>query len=414
MTGKAATPLFRIQRVSRDGFRAAAFFAQSPSWRAPKGPITMRLQSRLLIATSNFFLALPLLTTSALAAESVRIQKQTQLQSADPSATPAPPPGPIGVFGLDIPAPGKLALSITPNFANFAGMKMGTRTVSNQYIVTTVPYFLDPRRTVRVVPQNIAFQSQNVVLNYGVSKGFAVIANAGIAEKSLEALVFKGASGITPLTRNYSSTTGLIDFSLSGVYKIYQDEMNRVQLSAGFTFPTGFNTATFSNWMTPLGQNISPRAFYGMQLGTHTFDFMPGIVYLGYCSDWSWGASYRGRFPLANNPQGYRWGNLHEFNSWLGYTLISGFTSTFRLQASMQGAIRGRDPEIKEAAAPANPLFYGGQRIELFGGSTISGKFIGYDNWTLGIEAGLPVYQNLNGPQIMKNWQTGVQLKVKI
>ncbi len=151
-----------------------------------------------------------------------------------------------------------------------------------------------------------------------------------------------------------------------------------------------------------------------MQLGTGTVDFLPGVVYAGFLGPWSWGASYRGRFPLGANPQGYLWGDLHEFNGWGGYTWVPGLTTTFRASASIQGPIRGFDPEIRGAAVPANPAFYGGQRVELFGGGTISGKFIGYDNWTLAVEAGLPIFQNLNGPQIMKNWQAGMSLRVKI
>ncbi|WP_442756151.1 hypothetical protein ACNHKD_05905 [Methylocystis sp. JAN1] len=73
-------------------------------------------------------------------------------------------------------------------------------------------------------------------------------------------------------------------------------------------------------------------------------------------------------------------------------------TVTFRASASLQGSTRGWDPEIRSQTAPASPLFYGGQRVELFGGDFVSGKFIVYDNWTLLAEAGLPVYQNLNGP----------------
>lgn len=402
-----------ITALDRCAVRTAVFCATVYA-RVQERPNRMVLQSRFLTTTSITAVTISLMVTSAYASELGKKKDGTHTQSVDSLATPTPPPGPIGVFGVDMAAPGKLTISTSPSFANFSGMKMGTKTVSNQYIVTTVPYFLDPRRMVRVVPQNIEAQAQIVGFTYGISKDFSIIANAGMAQKSLDALVFKGASGTTPLTHNQPSTSGLTDFSVSGVYRIYQDNKNRVQLSAGFTFPTGFNIASFNNWINPLGQIISPRAFYGMQLGTHTFDFMPGIVYLGYDTDWSWGASYRGRFPLANNPQGYRWGDLHEFNGWLGCTLVPGFTTTSRLQISMQGRIRGRDPEIKEAAAPANPLFYGGQRIELFGGSTISGKFIGYDSWLLGFEAGLPIYQNLNGPQIMKNWQAAMQIKVKM
>lgn len=70
---------------------------------------------------------------------------------------------------------------------------------------------------------------------------------------------------------------------------------------------------------------------------------------------------------------------------------------------------------MKFVAAPAaNPNFYGGERVELFGGASINGKFIGFENATIAIEAGLPVYQNRNGPQIMKNWQAGVTLRLKV
>ena len=353
-----------------------------------------------------------------------------------PAAPPAPPPAPMGVFGADMPAAGKLVLSITPVFANLSGIKMGTRTVSNEYIVTTVPFFLNPRQTVRIIPQNIAVATQIVGFNYGVTKDLRVVLTAGMIEKNLNALTFKGTSGILPLGRSLPGTTGLVDFTLSGVYRIYQDDIHRIQVTLGFSFPTGSNTATFKEFLLPDGIRRNVRGFYGMQPGTGTFDILPGIVYAGYLGPWSWGIGYRGRLPLAANQQdyswdylidyrlrfplgpiptqGYRWGDLHEVNAWAGYTWTPGLTTTFRVNGSTQGPIRGFDPEIRGPAVPANPNFYGGQRVELFGGGTISGKFIGYENATLAVEAGLPVYQNLNGPQIMKNWQAGMSLRFKI
>lgn len=374
----------------------------------------MRIKRRFLIAAPHLAVALCLLATSANASESVKRKVHTQAPSAVPAAPPAPPPGPIGVFGVDMPAAGKLVVSITPTIGNLSGIKMGTRTVSNEYIVTNVPFFLNPRQAVRVVPQNIAYRTQILGLSYGVTKDFNIVFNAGMVEKSLDALVFQGARGIKPLTRNYPGIENLSDFALSGVYRIYQDDIHRVQVSLGFSLPTGTNTGTFNNWVQPNGSVLNIRGFYGMQTGTGTFDVMPGVVYAGYLGPLSWGASYRARFPLGPNRQGYLWGDLHELSGWGGYTWMPGLTTTFRASASLQGPIRGWDPAINGAAVPANPLFYGGQRVELYGGGTISGKFIGYENWTLGAEVGLPVYQNLNGPQIMKNWQASVQLKVKI
>lgn len=364
--------------------------------------------------TSKFAGAAVALVAAGANAADISTKKAPPPPAPAVKAPPAPPPAPMGVFGADMPAAGKWGLSATANFANLSGIKMGTRTVSNEFIVSTVPFFLNPRQAVRIVPQNIAVRTQVLGISYGVTKDFAAVVTAGMIEKSLEALTFRGRAGITPLGRSYPGTEGLADFTLSGVYRVYQDDIHRIQVNLGFSFPTGSNRATFNNFLLPDGARRNVRGFYGMQPGTGTVDFMPGVVYAGFLGPWSWGASYRGRFPLGPNPQGYLWGDLHEFNGWGGYTWLPGFTTTFRANASLQGQIRGFDPEIRGPAVPANPAFYGGQRVELFGGGTISGKFIGYENWSLAVEAGLPVYQNLNGPQIMKNWQAGFSVRVKI
>lgn len=375
-----------------------------------------RSPTRLPFARAAATIAGTALALAALGAEAgeitTTIRPTVAARSGQPR--PAPPPAPLGVFGADMPGAGKIVLSITPVFANLSGIRMGTRTVWNEYIVSTVPFFLNPRQTVRIIPQNISAATQVVGLNYGMTKDFAMCLTAGMIEKNLDALTFKGTSGIRQLGRSYPSTVSLVDFTLSSVYRVYQDDMNRIQLLLGFSFPTGASNATFSDFLLPDGARRNIRAFYGMQPGAGTFDILPGVVYAGYLGPWSWGLTYRARIPLGSNRQGYRWGDLHEFSGWAGYSWTPGLTTTFRLSGSTQDPIRGFDPEIKGPAVPANPLFYGGQRIEVFGGATISGRFIGYDNTTLAVEAGLPVYQNLNGPQIMKNWQAGVSLKVKL
>ena len=324
-----------------------------------------------------------------------------------------PPPGPLGVFGVDLPPARKLVVSLTPTASNFSDIRIGTRTVSNEFVVSNVPFFLNPRQPVRIVPQNIALQTLVAGAAYGVTPDFGVVLNAGVIRKSLEALVFSGERGTTPLTRNRPETESVTDFALSGLYRIYQHGPHRVQMSFGLSFPTGNNVAAFDRFVLPDGNTRRVRAFYGMQPGTGTYDWMPGIVYAGAAGAWSWGTAYRGRFPFGANDEDYRWGDLHELNGWGGYTWLPGLTTTLRTSASLQGPIRGFDARIRGPAVPANPRFYGGERVELFAGATISGRFIGAERWSLGLEAGLPVHQDLTGPQIMKDWQASAQLKLK-
>src|SRR5262249_30705791 len=152
---------------------------------------------------------------------------------------------------------------------------------SNEFIVSTVPFFLNPSQKVRIVPQHINVDIQGVRLRYGVTNDFEMILDTGMVEKDPHALVFKGTAGIRPLGDNYPRTWSLLDTILSGVYRVYQDDIHRIQVSLGFSFPTGSDTATFNDFILPNGTRRNIRGFYGMQLGTATFDILPGAVYAG-------------------------------------------------------------------------------------------------------------------------------------
>lgn len=386
--------------------------------QARETAIRGRLLRQLFVAGSALSLSVGSIPASAAPKRAVVAKAPPQIATqASPQAEtlPAPqrPPAPMGVFGADMPAKGKLVLAIIPIWANLSGQRIGTQGVSSEFIVANVPWWVDPTKKLRLVPQNIAVAAQTGVISYGLTNDLSVIVTASIAEKRLEALTFRGQSGITPLGRSYPSTFGLSDFTTSAIYRIYQDPIHRIQVNLGFAYPFSFNTARF-DLLQPDGSVPNIRAFYGMQPGSGTFDIMPGIVYAGNLGQWSWGLSYRGRIPLANNPENWRFGDLHEFNGWTGYTLIPGITTTFRVSGATQGQISGFDREILGRATPTNPAFYGGQRVELFGGGVVSGKLINFDAASIAFEAGLPVYQNLNGPQIAKNWQAGFSFRLRI
>lgn len=340
------------------------------------------------------------------------------LSAAPPVAAPSVPapslaPAPLGVFGADMPAAGRLVVSVIPQFANFSHTLIGTRGVSSQQVVATTPWSWNPKQNLRLVPQNTAVATQTVALAYGVTENISVVLTTGMIEKNLDMLTFKGASGITPLGMSFTGTDGMTDTSLAAIWRVYRDPINRIQINLGMSFPTGSDHDTFT-LLQPTGSYATSRAFYAMQSGSGTFDAMPGVVYAGQLGKWSWGLSYRGRLPLAVNPEGWAFGDLHEFNAWGGYSWVPGLTTTVRVCGSLQGQIVGNDPLIAGKAQAANPNFYGGQRIEMWGGATIAGKLIGVERLSVSLEGGIPVYQNLNGPQLSKNWQAGLALRWKI
>ena len=85
--------------------------------------------------------------------------------------------------------------------------------------------------------------------------------------------------------------------------------------------------------------------------------------------------------------------------------VMRGVTLTARALGATQDHIHGQDISITGLASPANPLYYGGKHIDLFGGIEVAGAPLGLGMTVFGVEAGGPVFQELNGPQLGHAWQ---------
>ena len=294
-----------------------------------------------------------------------------------------------------------------------ANSLIGTHGVSSQQIVATIPWYWNPQVPLRLVPQRRLDELQSLTLCYGVTKDISVVLTTGWIEKHVDLMTFYGTSGIIPRGMSNVGTESLQDSQLAGIWRVYQDPIHRVQINLGMSFPTG-SDHNLANNLQPNGTWFTGRAFYAMQTGTGTFDVMPGILYGGALGPWSWGLSYRARLPLGVNPEGYMWGNYQEVNGWAGYTWLPGFTTTARANFNVQSPIVGADGWIIGKIQVADPYFYGGKRIELFGGASLDGKLLGFPGVSLLVEGGIPVYQNLDGPQLAKAWQATAALRWKI
>ena len=338
-------------------------------------------------------------------------------QPDPPSDAPSspPPPVPLAVFGDNMPEPGRATLSIIPTFANNSHSLIGTRGVSSQQIVTLTPWYWNPFASLlRVVPQNQFIEAQTVTLAYGFAKNFSIVLATGLIEKHSDLMTFYGSSNLIPRGMSFPGTDSLQDSSASIIWRAYEDSIHRIKINLGMSFPTGSTYNQGGALLQTNGTYNIGRAFYGMQSGTGTFDALPGIMYAGAIAPYSWGVSYRARLPLAVNNEGYMWGNYQEFNLWGGYTWLPGVTTTARINFNIQSPIDGKDYWMAGRLQSANPNFYGGKRIEMFAGADIDGKLFGVPGFSIGVEGGVPVYQNLNGPQLSKNWQAGMALRWKV
>ena len=200
---------------------------------------------------------------------------------------------------------------------------------------------------------------------------------------------------------------GYGDLRLIGGYDLYERDGHTLKLSAGLSFPTG---STDERDGTPAGPN-QPLP-YPMQIGSGTFDLLPGVNYTGLSEDWSWGAQINAVVRLGENDRDYTFGNIYQGSIWAARKWAPWVSSSLRLKGEIEENIDGVDPRLNPALVPtADPDRRGGNRAEIGLGLNFmipSGPLQGVG---LSVEGLVPVYQDLEGPQLERDYTLLIGLR---
>lgn len=194
---------------------------------------------------------------------------------------------------------------------------------------------------------------------------------------------------------------GLGDIQFSAIMPVFDKYPHRIQIETGLSLPTGSVNTTDAN-------GRPGHLEYAMQLGSGTFDFLPKVTYLGQTDSLSWGAQVRGTFRAGKNSEGYAQGNQYGFTTWISPAVTEEFSPSLRLDALSWGNVRGVDPLIPITNPASVPGLQGGERVDiLLGlnyGAGITDEGHGH---RFSIEGGVPIYQNLRGPQLKMDYKIG-------
>jgi len=198
-----------------------------------------------------------------------------------------------------------------------------------------------------------------------------------------------------------SKSDGWSDLKLSSLINVMNINDNLVNLNIGISMPTG--SVTERGFVPGPGNTQLP---YPMQLGSGSWDLLPGLTYVGEAGKWSWGVQFLANIRLETNKQGYRLGDEYSATGWGAYRWSDWVSTSLRVAATTWDDISGKDSSlaIPAGAVPtADPSLRGGDRVDVFGGINfyLPGVFEGN---RLALEVGGPVYQDLNGPQLGNEW----------
>jgi hypothetical protein len=197
-------------------------------------------------------------------------------------------------------------------------------------------------------------------------------------------------------TSMVAKSKGLGDIKLFAMYSLISNSRHQLMLSAGINLPTGnIKLCGSSTDMIYSSQRLP----YTLQLGSGTYDVLPGITYQlkGIC--FTWGTQVSGVYRSSYNSLGYCYGNETMATTWFAYRFLPWLSGSVRAEGQVVGNMYGKDQGLYQVLEPdAKPANYGGQKINAYTG--INFFLRNFANSKLSVEFGLPIYQNVNGVQL--------------
>jgi hypothetical protein len=297
---------------------------------------------------------------------------------------------PIGVMGDHMHKKGELMLSYRYMFMNMNGNRSGTDRIGTDAVNASFP----------VAPFDMDMEMHMLGLMWAPSDHITLMAMLPFVELDMQHRTRTGGGFET-------ETSGIGDIRLSGLLSLAQwdgavfgsEAKHRIHANLGVSLPTG---SVDLKDQTPMGRVRLP---YPMQIGSGTYDLLPGLLYKGSTERYSWGAQLRSNLRTGRNSKGYHLGHRVGGTAWLARRWSEAVSTSLRIDVQDWGNIRGDDDSLNPNLVPtADPDRRGGRRVDLLAGVNFLINRGPLRNHRIAAEVGWPVYQDLDGPQLETDW----------
>lgn len=290
---------------------------------------------------------------------------------------------PIGVRGDHTLKAGRALLSARYDQAVFENLFVGSQQVSAPSVLARFPF----------APAHL-FQAQpRALFEYGVTDDLTLMLQLPWQRSVLDYTEAGGGSFTTRFTNP-------ADITITGLYVLYRAPGQQLHLNLGMSFPVGF-----LDYLNIVPSPTAPNLPYDIRTSSGSYDLLPGFTYRGQNELWTWGAQATGDIHTGLNRLGYELGDSVDVTTWLSRRWTQRIGTSVRLDYQAWGNIRGADPRLNTALSPTNdPNSQGGTRLNILFGINYYLPAMRIPGQYISVEAGAPVFQSLDGPQLGQNW----------
>jgi hypothetical protein len=325
------------------------------------------------------------------------------LATAGAAAQELPRPdshAPIGVMGDHYHEKGEFMFSYRYMNMDMGDNALGSSDISPDAIATTIPnrFFgmAGQPPTLRVVPVRMSMEMHMLGFMYAPSDRVTIMAMTSEVTKEMDHVTYMGGAGTTVLGGFRTSASGIGDTSLSALISVYEGDRSRLHINAGISVPTGSTDETGAV-LAPTGATPTLRLPYPMQLGSGSYDFLPGVTWASFFSDRaSFGLQWRAAIRFSDNDEGYHLGDEHRLTAWYSRTFSEHLSGSARLEWFDRANMDGIDPSIVAPVQTADPARQGATRTDF----ALGLNFVAAGGHRVAIEYSMPIDQDLDGPQL--------------
>lgn len=292
---------------------------------------------------------------------------------------------PIGVMADHTHEKGEMMLSYRFMYMSMDGLRTGTTGLTRDDVLQSYP----------VTPVKMPMKMHMVGVMFAPSSRITLMTMVPFVSMDMDHVTRMGGAFTT-------EASGVGDVKAQAMVTVFDRNRMKVHVNAGVSLPTG---SIDESDVTPASGGQEVRLPYPMQTGSGTFDLTPGITWLWQNDRWSSGVQASGVIRTGENDNGYTLGNVGTATVWGARQFNPMLSGSIRLAGRTWGKIDGVDPSLNAAMVPtADPANSGGNRVDALVGINFEVRKGTLKGQRLAIEAGIPLYQSLNGIQLERDW----------
>ncbi|RMH19588.1 MAG: hypothetical protein D6698_05575 [Gammaproteobacteria bacterium] len=320
---------------------------------------------------------------------------------------------PMNIPGGGIPETKEFRLKVSPMFMNMDGLKSGNREIDGNSLLG-----MPSMGKFMATQTSMDMKMMNLSLGYSFSDRIVGMLMLMYRDNAMDMRFNAMMKNMTGRSGFTMKSSGLADTMLMGKFRLFANDpqfpTRQGSLFLGVTLPTG--SIDEKNTRHPLAMRQTEQLPYGMQLGSGTFDPSIGFLYQASRSPYWWGINTTYTARLYDNKRNYRLGNRVNLDAYGMYQFRHDMLAHLQLNGKYRGHIRGEmDESVTGASGHAiknngnspfmtplwDPQNYGGTQWYVSTGLQWQPASL----QILDLTATLPVYQNLNGPQLKDSWR---------